>query len=78
MTRMPLRMVAAAALCVAVSACGTQFKPETLVDSLLVLAVQADRGIRGKTAYQTLLVWPYAVAPAVAAPTPRVAAAPRC
>lgn len=32
----------------------------------LLLAVQADRGIRGKTAYQTLLVWPYAVAPAVA------------
>lgn len=32
----------------------------------LLLAVQADRGIRGKTVYQTLLVWPYAVAPAVA------------
>jgi sn-glycerol 3-phosphate transport system permease protein len=32
----------------------------------LLLAVQADRGIRGATAYRTLLVWPYAVAPAVA------------
>ncbi len=28
--------------------------------------MQADRGIRGKTVYQTLLIWPYAVAPAVA------------
>ncbi len=32
----------------------------------LLLAVQADRGLRGATAYRTLLVWPYAVAPAVA------------
>ncbi len=32
----------------------------------LALAVQADRGIKGATAYRTLLVWPYAVAPAVA------------
>lgn len=32
----------------------------------LLLATQADRGIRGATAYRTLLVWPYAVAPAVA------------
>ena len=32
----------------------------------LYLAVQADRVIRGATAYKTLLVWPYAVAPAVA------------
>jgi len=32
----------------------------------LLLAVQADRGIRGAMVYQTLLVWPYAVAPAVA------------
>lgn len=42
MTRMPLRMVAAATVCVAVSGCGTQFKPETLVETLRVLAVQAD------------------------------------
>jgi sn-glycerol 3-phosphate transport system permease protein len=33
----------------------------------LVLAVYADRAIRGATAYKTLLIWPYAVAPAVAA-----------
>ena len=32
----------------------------------LVLAAMADRVIKGKTAYQTLLIWPYAVAPAVA------------
>lgn len=33
----------------------------------LFLAVMADKNIRGATAYRTLLVWPYAVAPAVAA-----------
>jgi sn-glycerol 3-phosphate transport system permease protein len=32
----------------------------------LYLAVQADRVIRGAVAYKTLLIWPYAVAPAVA------------
>lgn len=32
----------------------------------LWLAVMADRVIRGKMTYQTLLVWPYAVAPALA------------
>ena len=32
----------------------------------LLLAVMADRGLRGITAYRTLLIWPYAVAPAVA------------
>ncbi|MEA2759409.1 MAG: sn-glycerol 3-phosphate transport system permease protein [Methylobacteriaceae bacterium] len=32
----------------------------------LFLAVMADREIKGATAYRTLLVWPYAVAPAVA------------
>ena len=32
----------------------------------LVLAVMADRVIRGATFYKTLLVWPYAVAPALA------------
>ena len=35
--------------------------------SALVLAVMADRQIRGVAAYKTLLMWPYAVAPAVAA-----------
>jgi sn-glycerol 3-phosphate transport system permease protein len=33
----------------------------------LVLAAFADRVIRGATIYKTLLIWPYAVAPAVAA-----------
>ena len=33
----------------------------------LVLAVLADRVVRGAQAYKTLLIWPYAVAPAVAA-----------
>jgi sn-glycerol 3-phosphate transport system permease protein len=32
----------------------------------LFLAVQADRVIRGATTYKTLIIWPYAVAPAVA------------
>lgn len=32
----------------------------------LILAVMADRVIRTATAYRTLLIWPYAVAPAVA------------
>lgn len=32
----------------------------------LVLALAVDRGLRGARAYTTLLVWPYAVAPAVA------------
>jgi sn-glycerol 3-phosphate transport system permease protein len=33
----------------------------------LLLAVMADRHVRGAAAYRTLLVWPYAIAPAVAA-----------
>jgi len=33
----------------------------------LLLAVFADREIRGRGVYRTLLIWPYAVAPAVAA-----------
>jgi sn-glycerol 3-phosphate transport system permease protein len=33
----------------------------------LVLAVFADRVLRGASVYKTLLIWPYAVAPAVAA-----------
>jgi sn-glycerol 3-phosphate transport system permease protein len=32
----------------------------------LLLAVMADRVIHGASAYKTLLIWPYAVAPAVA------------
>ncbi|MGU9956926.1 MAG: sn-glycerol-3-phosphate ABC transporter permease UgpA [Arenicellales bacterium WSBS_2016_MAG_OTU3] len=32
----------------------------------LVLAAMADRVIRGATVYRTFLIWPYAVAPAVA------------
>jgi len=32
----------------------------------LLLAVMADHAVRGATFYKTLLVWPYAVAPAVA------------
>ena len=32
----------------------------------MALAVFADRVLRGATAYKTLLIWPYAVAPAVA------------
>lgn len=33
----------------------------------LLFAAMADRHIRGATTYKTLLIWPYAVAPAVAA-----------
>ena len=33
----------------------------------LFLAVQADKSLRGARAYRTLLIWPYAVAPAIAA-----------
>lgn len=36
------------------------------MSSSLLLAVMADRLIRGATAFKTLLIWPYAVAPAVA------------
>jgi sn-glycerol 3-phosphate transport system permease protein len=32
----------------------------------LLLAVMADKPLRGVTVYRTLLIWPYAVAPAVA------------
>ena len=32
----------------------------------LLLAVMADRAVRGANLYKTLLIWPYAVAPAVA------------
>ena len=37
------------------------------MSSALLLAVMADRRLRGATVYKTLLIWPYAVAPAVAA-----------
>ena len=33
----------------------------------LLLAVFADREVRGRGVYRTLLIWPYAIAPAVAA-----------
>ena len=32
----------------------------------LLLASQADKQLRGSTGYRTLLIWPYAVAPAIA------------
>jgi sn-glycerol 3-phosphate transport system permease protein len=32
----------------------------------LLLATQADKNLRGGQAYKTLLIWPYAVAPAIA------------
>src|SRR4051812_22394480 len=32
----------------------------------LLLAVMADRVVRGALGYKTLLIWPYAVAPAIA------------
>jgi sn-glycerol 3-phosphate transport system permease protein len=37
------------------------------LSAALFLAVQADKAIRGANLYKTLLIWPYAVAPAVAA-----------
>jgi sn-glycerol 3-phosphate transport system permease protein len=43
---------------VAVAVCGLAFA--------LLLAVMADRVVRGSSIYKTLLIWPYAVAPAVA------------
>jgi len=43
---------------VAVAACGLSIA--------LLLAVMADRIVRGAMVYKTLLIWPYAVAPAVA------------
>ena len=36
------------------------------LSSALLLAVMADRVVRGAAIYKTLLIWPYAVAPAVA------------
>lgn len=38
----------------------------TSLSAALLLAMMADREIKGATAYRTLLIWPYAVAPAVA------------
>ena len=37
------------------------------IATALLLAVLADRQIRGAQGYRTLLIWPYAIAPAVAA-----------
>jgi sn-glycerol 3-phosphate transport system permease protein len=37
------------------------------MSAALLLALFADRRIRGRTVYRTLLVWPYAVAPAMSA-----------
>jgi sn-glycerol 3-phosphate transport system permease protein len=45
--------------CVAVSALA--------MGTALALAVFADREIRGRAIYRTLLIWPYAIAPAVSA-----------
>ncbi|MEA2936320.1 MAG: sn-glycerol 3-phosphate transport system permease protein [Variibacter sp.] len=36
------------------------------LSTALLLAVMADKPMRGGSAYRTLLIWPYAVAPAVA------------
>ena len=36
------------------------------LSAALLLATQADKPLRGATVYRTLLIWPYAVAPAVA------------
>ena len=37
------------------------------MSTALLLAVMADRAIRGATAYKTFIIWPYAVAPVAAA-----------
>jgi sn-glycerol 3-phosphate transport system permease protein len=37
------------------------------IGAALLLAVFADREIRGRTFYRTMLIWPYAVAPAISA-----------
>lgn len=37
------------------------------MSTALLLAVFADRDIRGRAIYRTLLIWPYAIAPALAA-----------
>ena len=37
------------------------------LSTALLLAVMADRQIRGADGYKTLLIWPYAVAPAISA-----------
>ena len=40
--------------------------PSLALVAALLLAVMADRVVRGKGIYRTLLIWPYAVAPAIA------------
>ena len=45
------------------------FSASTAIISMgvaLILAVMADRVVRGRGVYRTLLIWPYAVAPAIA------------
>lgn len=37
------------------------------MSTALLLAVMADRAIRGATTYKTFMIWPYAVAPVIAA-----------
>ncbi|MCJ7830172.1 MAG: ABC transporter permease subunit, partial [Desulfobacterales bacterium] len=37
------------------------------MSTALLLAVMADRALKGATTYKTLIIWPYAVAPVVAA-----------
>ena len=53
------------------------FVAATGIAVALLLAAMADRAVRGALAYRTLLIWPYAVAPAgppcvVASITPKV------
>jgi sn-glycerol 3-phosphate transport system permease protein len=38
----------------------------TALSAALLLAVMANRALRGATVYKTLIIWPYAVAPVVA------------
>ena len=37
------------------------------MSTALLLAVMAERVVRGATTYRTFIIWPYAVAPVVAA-----------
>lgn len=49
-----------------VTAVFSVFVAATGIAVALLLAAMADRVVRGALAYRTLLIWPYAVAPAVA------------
>ena len=46
--------------------CSRCWSPGSALSISLVLAVFADRVMRGAGLYKTLLIWPYAVAPAIA------------